>query len=220
MYLLLQHCSIIKKAFFHTNQNKEICSQSLSLRYKWLRSYIFMSIRSMHCELSPFWITYISYVGLKIVGWCWTKWSPTFTAKYIYKFVLPIDPIHVYPALVGVIMIVCWASLRSAPTYTKWSPTFTAKRIWKFFTERPNPCLSRSGWLNNAQLLGFAALCTCLQKPRYRPWISASSLLVFNWGFALVWLIADSDETLPRTTMLPNGVGVGSGRGWFYGQDQ
>ena len=115
MYLLLQHCSIIKKAFFHTNQNKEICSQSLSLRYKWLRSYIFMSIRSMHCELSPFWITYISYVGLKIVGWCWTKWSPTFTAKRICKF-LPNGPLHIYFALVDVFMFVYRALLRAAPT--------------------------------------------------------------------------------------------------------
>ena len=46
----------------------------------------------------------ISYVGLKIVGWCWTKWSPTFTTK----------------------------------------------RICKFFTDRPNPCLFRSGWCDNA----------------------------------------------------------------------
>jgi len=24
---------------------------------------------------------FIPYVGLRIVGWCWTKWSPTFTAN-------------------------------------------------------------------------------------------------------------------------------------------
>jgi len=42
-----------------------------------------------------------------------------FTAKRICKFVLPIGPIHLYPALVDVIMLVCWASLRSAPTGKK-----------------------------------------------------------------------------------------------------
>lgn len=32
---------------------------------------------------------------------------------------LPNDPIHVYLAQVGVIMLVCWASLRSAPACKK-----------------------------------------------------------------------------------------------------
>ncbi|MCF3097213.1 hypothetical protein EHZ86_07740 [Aeromonas australiensis] len=29
-------------------------------------------------------------------------------------------------------------------------------------------------------MLGFATLCTNLQTPRYRPWITASSLLLFS----------------------------------------
>jgi hypothetical protein len=43
--------------------------------------------------------------------------KPNVYRETYLKIFLPIDPIHVYPALVDVIMLVCWASLRSAPTY-------------------------------------------------------------------------------------------------------
>jgi len=32
------------------------------------------------------------------------------------------------------------------------------------------------------------------RRQRYRPWISASSLLLFPCGVALVWLMVDSDK--------------------------
>lgn len=58
---------------------------------------------------------------------CWAKnrrlvlneVKPNVYRECICEFVLLIDPIHVYPALVDVIMIVCWASLRCAPTGKK-----------------------------------------------------------------------------------------------------
>ncbi|MFB0600493.1 hypothetical protein ACETWI_20430, partial [Aeromonas hydrophila] len=37
--------------------------------------------------------------------------------KYACKSVLRLSHILVYPALVGTIMLACWVSLRSAPTY-------------------------------------------------------------------------------------------------------
>ncbi len=40
---------------------------------------------------------------------------------YLLIFVTP-RPIHLYPALVEVIMLVCWASLRSAPAYKNTLP--------------------------------------------------------------------------------------------------
>jgi len=43
-----------------------------------------------------------------------------------------------------------------------------------------HPHLSHTGWRNNTGLLGFATLSANLQTPRYRPWITASSLLLLT----------------------------------------
>ncbi|MGL5557138.1 MAG: hypothetical protein ACRDC8_17790, partial [Aeromonas veronii] len=64
---------------------------------------------------------------------------------------------------------VCWAkNLRLELNEVK-PNVYRETYLQICFTDRPNPCLFRSGWRNNAHLLGFATLCANLQKPRYRP---------------------------------------------------
>lgn len=70
------------------------------------------------------------------------------------------------------------------------------------FTDLPHPCLARPGWCNNARLLGFATRCVNLQKPRYRPWVTAPSLLLLTCEIATIASMALSREMDCRLTIL------------------
>jgi hypothetical protein len=89
------------------------------------------------------------HVDLHLV--CWAK-----NRRLVLNEVkpnVPIDPIHVYPALVEVRMLVCWASLRSASIYKNHAtaPEFQppAYHLLPVILLWPGSWLTPIGWLPN-----------------------------------------------------------------------
>lgn len=65
--------------------------------------------------------------------------------------------------------LVCWAKNCRLVLKEVKPNVYLATYLHICFPDRPDPCLSRSGWPDRPRLLGLATLCANLQKQRYRP---------------------------------------------------
>ena len=65
----------------------------------------------------------------------------------------------------------------------------------------------------------YSTITAVLKHNQWNEW-NQNCLLHVTCGLALVWRMVVSDETLPRTTMLPNGAKEGRGKWYSLEQDQ